>query len=408
MLGLPQIWQLRYELDYRKGMHLDPLLPVLVATTVVILTVGLLLQLFKQPQAIGYLLAGILIGPHSLSLFTNTELVSRLGGFGVVLLLFFVGMDVAPRKIASVWQVAVIGTLIQVTLSVAMVLPLGLWLEWPLKRVVLLGFVTSLSSTAVIIKLMQDSGEIHKNGGQDILGILLVQDLIVIPMLIVIGLLGGEKPGWDVLGIQICGAGLTIGILSWVMSRDVFHLPGMHMIRENREIQVFAALLICLGFSLLTGLANLSTALGGFAAGILVAAAQETQWVRHALEPFRVIFVALFFVSIGLLVDIPFITAHSAQVTLLVLIVLLSNTFLNGLTLRMLGYRWREGLYAGAMLSQIGEFSFVLAAVGLSSKIISDVAYQYTIAVIALTLIISPFWIQGARKLLGVPRLFVE
>ncbi|MDH5469945.1 MAG: cation:proton antiporter, partial [Gammaproteobacteria bacterium] len=156
---------------------------------------------------------------------------------------------------------------------------------------------------------------------------------------------------------------------------------------------------------LLTGMAHLSTALGAFAAGILVTAARETQWVHHALEPFRVIFVALFFVSIGLLVDIPFIISHAIQVISLVVIVLVSNTFLNGLILRMLGYRWRESLYAGALLAQIGEFSFVLAAVGFTSHIISDIAYQYTIAVIALSLIVSPFWIQGARRLLHVSSL---
>ena len=164
-------------------------------------------------------------------------------------------------------------------------------------------------------------------------------------------------------------------------------------------------MLICLGLSLLTGLAHLSTALGAFAAGILVTAAKETQWVHHALEPFRVIFVALFFVSVGLLVDIEFITGHIVQVVVLVTIVLVTNTLLNGGILRLLGYRWRESLYAGAMLAQIGEFSFVLAAVGLANNIINQVAYQYTIAVIALSLLISPFWILGARQLLGVNRM---
>lgn len=165
---------------------------------------------------------------------------------------------------------------------------------------------------------------------------------------------------------------------------------------------MFAALLICLGLSLLTGLAQLSTALGAFAAGILVTAARETKWVHHTLEPFRVIFVALFFVSIGMLVDVSFISSHTMQVILLVVAVLVGNTLLNGIILRFLGYRWRESLYAGALLGQIGEFSFVLAAVGLTAGIISDIAYQYTIAVIALSLLVSPFWILAARRILGV------
>jgi CPA2 family monovalent cation:H+ antiporter-2 len=218
----------------------------------------------------------------------------------------------------------------------------------------------------------------------------------------IIGLLDGQTPGWNALGLQISGAVLIITILAWALSRETFHLPLGDLFRGDPELQVFAALLICLGLSLLTGMAYLSTALGAFAAGILVTAARETQWVHHALEPFRIIFVALFFVSVGILVDVSFIISHAIQVALLVVVVLVGNTLLNGIILRFLGYRWREGLYAGAMLSQIGEFSFVLAAVGLTAGIITRIGYQYTIAVIALSLLVSPFWIMAARQILGV------
>ncbi len=386
-------------------MHLDPIMPILVAIITIILIIGLSLQLLRQPQVIGYLLAGVAIGPFGLALLTDTDLVSRLGSFGVVLLLFFVGMEVAPKQLISVWRVAVIGTLVQVTLSVALVIPVGLWFDWPIERIVLLGFVTSLSSTAVIIKLLQDTGELHTKEGQDVLGILLVQDLIIIPMLIILGLLGGQSPGWNELGLQIAGSIFIISILVWALSRKVFHFPFGRLLRKDHELQVFAALLICLGLSLITGLVHLSTALGAFAAGILVTAARETQWVHHSLEPFRVIFVALFFVSIGILVDVAFIRDHGTQVLLLVIIVLISNTILNGAILRLLGYSWRESLYAGAMLGQIGEFSFVLAAVGLSNNIISATAYQFTITVIALSLLLSPFWISAARHVLHTSHL---
>lgn len=386
-------------------MHLDPSLPLLVEIIGITLFIGLLLHLIKQPQVVGYLIVGIAIGPFGLGLLTDTEFATRLGNFGVVLLLFFVGMEVAPKQLLSGWRIAVIGTLAQVALSVAIVLPLGLWLEWPMTRVVLLGFVTSLSSTAVIIKMLRDSGEINRKEGQDILGILLVQDLLIIPMLIVIGIMGGGAPSWSELSLQVIGAVAIVGVLVWALSRESLSLPFGHLIRGDREIQVFAALLMCFGISLLTGMAHLSTALGAFVAGILVTAARETQWVHHTLEPFRVVFVALFFVSVGLLVDLPFIASHAVQVIVLVLVVLVSNTLLNGIILRLLGYQWRESLYAGAMLAQIGEFSFVLAAVGMSNGIISDIAYQYTITVIALSLLLSPFWIMGARRILKVNRI---
>jgi CPA2 family monovalent cation:H+ antiporter-2 len=388
-------------------MHIDPILPTVVAIIAIVLLTGLALQLMRQPQVIGYLLAGIAIGPSGFALLTDAEFASRLGSFGVVLLLFFVGMEVAPRQLLSGWRIAVVGTLVQVALSVALVMPIGLWFNWPMERIVLLGFVTSLSSTAVIIKLLRDSGELNKKEGQDILGILLVQDLVIIPMLIIIGLLGGETPSWSQLGLQISGSVAIVAVLTWVLSRDSFHLPFGHLFRSDPELQVFAALLICLGLSLLTGMASLSTALGAFAAGILVTAARETQWVHHALEPFRVIFVALFFVSVGILVDVPFIISHATQVVLLVGVVLAGNTILNGIILRFLGYRWRESIYAGAMLGQIGEFAFVLASVGLTGGIIIGIAYQYTITVITLSLIISPFWILAARKILRVTHLAV-
>ena len=386
-------------------MHIDPLLPTLVAIIAVVLLIGLSLQLLRQPQVIGYLLAGVVIGPFGLALLTDIQFANRLGGFGVVLLLFFVGMEVAPRQLLSGWRIAVVGTLIQVALSVALVIPIGLWFSWPMERIVLLGFVTSLSSTAVIIKLLSDSGELNQKEGQDILGILLVQDLIIIPMLIILGLLGGETPGLRELGLQIGGSIVIISMLIWALSRDSFHFPFGHLFRSDPELQVFAALLICLGLSLLTGMVHLSTALGAFAAGILVTAAHETRWVHLSLEPFRVMFVALFFVSVGMLVDVTFIVSHAVQVLLLVLSVLIGNTLLNGIILRVLGYRWRESLYAGAMLSQIGEFSFVLVAVGLTAGIITEIAYQYTIAVIALSLLVSPFWILAARRILRVSHL---
>ena len=388
-------------------MHLDPSLPILVAIITVILLIGTSLHLMKQPQIIGYLLAGVAIGPFGFGLFPDTEFATRLGSYGVVLLLFFVGMEVAPKRLLARWRIAVIGTVVQVALSVAMVVPLGLWLDWPLARIVLLGFVTSLSSTAVIIKLLRDSGEINQKEGQDVLGILLVQDLIIIPMLIIVGLLGESTLSWGELGTQVFGAIVIVAVLVWALSRETLHLPFEDLIKKDSELQVFAALLICLGLSLLTGMAHLSTALGAFAAGILVTATRETRWVHNSLDPFRVIFVALFFVSVGLLVDLSFIASHAIQVALLVTIVLVGNTLLNAMILRWLGYRWRESLYAGAMLAQIGEFSFVLAAVGLSTAIISEIAYQYTIAVIALSLLLSPFWIHGARKLLKVDYLAV-
>ena len=163
---------------------------------------------------------------------------------------------------------------------------------------------------------------------------------------------------------------------------------------------MFVAVLVCLGFALITGLFDLSTALGAFLGGMLVGVAKETGWVHHRLEPFRVVFVAVFFVSIGMLVDLGFVIEHWAFVAALLLSVLVINTGVNAVMFRMLGDTWRHSILAGAVLAQIGEFSFVLAAVGERTNLITEFAYQVTISVIALSLLFSPAWIGGTLAML--------
>ncbi len=381
-------------------MHLDPIMPYLVSAILMILLLGLVLRSVRQPYVIGYLIAGIILGPHGIALVEDEVLLSRLGAIGVVLLLFFIGMEVSPKKLIDNWKVAVLGTLLQIVISVGCVWPLGVWLEWPIERIVLIGFVISLSSTAVVLKLLEDWKELDTRVGQNVLVITLAQDLAVIPMLIILSMMGGDQSTSGNIWLQLLGAAVIAIIVGYIAVKETIHLPLSRLLANDHELQIFAALSICLGLSLITGLAGLSTALGAFVAGMLVGAAKETRWVHHSLESFRVIFVALFFVSIGMLVDLSFIQSHWAQVTALVLLVIITNTFINGAILRVLGENWRDSLYAGTLLSQIGEFSFVLAAVGIQAQIITNYGYQMTVAVISISLLISPLWIMLIKMLL--------
>jgi K+:H+ antiporter len=381
-------------------MHLDPIMPYLVAAVLAVLILGLLLRSIRQPYVIGYLIAGIILGPHGFALITDEDMLAHLGAIGVVLLLFFIGMEVSPRKLLDNWKVAVIGTLLQIFISVGCVWPLGAFLDWPLPRIILIGFVISLSSTAVVLKLLQDWKEFDSKVGQNVLVILLAQDLAVIPMMIILSTLSSAHGEASNIWLQLFGASIMALIIAYIAVKETIRLPLGKLLGNDHEIQVFAALCICLGLALLTGLAQLSTALGAFVGGMVIGAAKETQWVHHSLESFRVVFVALFFVSIGMLVDLSFIQSHMLQVGALVLLVIITNTFINGAILRMLGDSWRDSLYAGTLLSQIGEFSFVLAAVGIQSQIITDYGYQMTIAVISISLLISPPWIMLIKKLL--------
>ena len=382
-------------------MHLDPLLPPLVGVVLVVLFLGLILQYFHQPQLVGYILTGIVIGPAGLGLIEDQALIEHLGALGVTLLLFFIGMEVSPHQLARGWRIAVFGTLFQVIVSVLSVWAIGLFFDWSISRIVLLGFVISLSSTAVVLKLLKDRNELETRSGQNVLLILLAQDLAIVPMLIVVSMMSGKSPETALIYKQLIG-GVCITVFAvWVVSRPSLKIPLSEHLKKDHELQLFAALLACFGLAFITGMLGLSAALGAFVAGLVVAAARETDWIQHALEPLKIVFVALLFVSMGMLIDIDFIQQNIALLLVLLLGVLLTNTFINAFILKALGNDWSVSLYSGALLSQIGEFSFVLATVGMQIGLINEFSYQATIALIALTLLVSPVWIQASKSLIS-------
>jgi len=214
-------------------MHLDPAMPYLVGAILGILLLGLLLRSMRQPYVIGYLLAGIVIGPHGFALIQDDELLARLGAIGVVLLLFFIGMEVSPRKLVDNWKVAVIGTLLQIVISVGCVLPLGLYLELPVERIVLIGFVISLSSTAVVLKLLQDWKEFDSKVGQNVLVILLAQDLAIIPMLMILAGMGEHHADTGSIWLQIVGSIVIVAIVGYIAVKETIRLPLSKLLRND-------------------------------------------------------------------------------------------------------------------------------------------------------------------------------
>jgi CPA2 family monovalent cation:H+ antiporter-2 len=372
---------------------MDPVMPQAVGAILLILMAGIVLRLIKQPSLLAYLIAGVVIGPSGIALIADAEFIARLGAFGVVLLLFFVGMETDAHKLASNWRLAIVGTFVQILLSITCSWILGILFDWPLARIILIGFVISLSSTAIIIKLLQDSHALDTKIGQGVLSILLAQDLAIIPMLIILGVMSSGEMHVEQLVKQGLGALLAVGLFAWMLIQKQIRLPLSKLLLNDKELQLFASLAICFGVSLITAWFELSTALGAFIGGMLIGAARETQWVHHALEPLKVLFVAIFFVSIGMLVDIDFLLSNWVEVALLVIAAFVTNTIINAGILRASGFNWREGLYAGALLAQIGEFSFVLAAVGMQTAIINEYGYQLALSVICLSLVFSPGWI---------------
>ncbi|MGB5626756.1 MAG: cation:proton antiporter [Woeseiaceae bacterium] len=384
-------------------MHIDPALPVIVGAILAILLIGLVLRALRQPQIVGYLIAGLVIGPHGFALLEDPEMIGRLGGVGLIVLLFFVGMEASPGSLLSRWRLAIFGVILQVAVTVAAVWVIGVYLDWTLPQIVLIGFVVSLSSTAVVLKLLKDWNEHGTQTGQNVLVVLLAQDMALVPMIIAINLMGGEELRTSELVAQLIGAVVLIGIAAWVFTRDHVRLPFAAKLRADHELQVFAALLLCFGLALISGELGLSTALGAFVAGLVVSSARETDWVQESLEPFRVVFIAAFFVSVGMLIDVDYVLGNWLKVSALVALIVVVNTLLNTAILRLLGSSWRRASYAGALLSQIGEFSFILAALAHTSRMLPDDDYRMIVAVIAINLMLSPAWIGLCKALLGHP-----
>jgi len=366
----------------------------------IIIVIGSILRYFRQPYVIAYILAGVLIGKHGFQLVIDEKVIHLLGEMGLILLLFFIGMETNLPNLIKNWKIPTFGTLFQILGSVLMLCLIGWIYDWSLNRIIVLGFIISLSSSAVVIKLLQDSKDNQSEIGQNVISILLMQDILIVPMLIMTNYLGGNVPSSNEIFLQILGGLLVIGGMIWVLKKKEFSLPFGEALKEDHELQVIFALIVCFGFATLTALFGLSAALGSFVGGMLVHAAKSTDWFHDSLHSFRVIFVALFFLSIGMLIDIQFLISNWKVIVGLLVAVYLSNHLINSVALVYFSRNWKTALYGGALLAQIGELSFMLASSAFYSTIITDFEYQLTIIVISLTLFISPFWIATTKKLL--------
>lgn len=381
---------------------MNPELINLVLISVIVIVVVGVLRFFKQPSIIAYILAGVLLGKHGFGIVTDEASIRVIGEFGLILLLFFIGMEISLPDFIKKWKVPTFGTIFQILGSVLMVGLIGYFFNWSINRIIVLGFITSLSSSAVVIKLLQDNDESDTTIGQSVISILLVQDILIVPMLLSTSYLGGITPSTGELLLQLLGGLILVGIIVWVLRKKEFSLPFSEKIKDDHEIQVFIAIMFCFGFAVMTAFFGISAALGAFVGGMVVHAARSTEWFHDSLHSFRVVFVATFFASVGMLIDITFLAAHWQIITLLLGAVCVGNHFINAAVIYYFGRNWKMSLYGGAMLAQIGELSFVLATTAFYSAIISDFEYQLTIIVISLTLLISPFWIATTKRLLGV------
>lgn len=369
---------------------------------VLIIGLGLLLKRMKQPYIIGYILVGVIMGDAGLGVIHDDEMIHIFGELGIILLLFFVGMEISLPELKNQWKISLIGTSLQVLLSLGIMLVMGYFLSWEMARSVVLGFVIALSSSAIVIRILEEKGIIDTLLGKNVLSILLTQDILIAPMLIITSLVGGESQSFEKLALLIIGTVLFVGILMYVYWKKEVRLPFSKSIENDHELQVFVASFFCFGGALLSSFFGLSAALGAFIGGMVMHAGKATKWIHDTLNSFRVLFVSIFFVSIGLQMDISFVQKNFVALLIALLAVYLTNHLLNAIILKLFKSSWKEAFLGGAMLAQIGELSFLLSSTAFGLGIIEDYAYLFTISLISITLLLSPFWIAASEKILDI------
>ena len=367
------------------------------------LACGLLLGRLRQPAIVGYILAGVVLGPSVMGFVEDRDQISFLAELGVLLLLFSIGMQLDVSNFRAVIRFAFIATGLQIAIATTVILLFTWPLGWPWERSVLVGFGVALSSTAVTIKLLGDVGEIDSEVGRRTVGILIAQDLAFVPMMLFVSAMGAERTITLQSAMPVIGSILILIILLWFLGRKGgIVLPVETLARGQADLIAVGAMALCFGAAALSGLFGISTAYGAFLAGLVLGNSTDRATLLRATLPIQGVLLMVFFLSIGLLIDLTFIWRNLGEILLMLALVTLGKTAMNVGILRLLKEPWPRAWLGGVALGQIGEFSFVLVALGLSTNAIDEEGYRLFVAVIALSLIISPVWLDSARRIQGL------
>lgn len=362
---------------------------------------GLLMRALRQPAVMGYILAGAVLGPSGIGAVENREMVQLLAELGVLMLLFLIGMELSISSVREVWKVALVTTSLQIAAGLGASAVVGWLFDWPTALVVVLGFVLALSSTAVAIKMLDEIGETRTRVGQITIGILIAQDLAVVPMMLIIASFGATAGGTgvDVLLKVLLSVSFLGLLLVYLGRRARLRLPFAAAVGKSKDLVPLAGLAFCFGLAALSGLLGLSAAYGAFLAGLILGNSSSRRIMLHTMEPIQAVLLMVFFMSIGLLIDLDYILDNLGTVIGIVLFVAIGKTALNVVLIRAMGENWPRAFLSGALLAQLGEFSFVLAAVAVSAGTISGEAQRLLVAVTVLSLLTAPFWLETARRL---------
>lgn len=377
-----------------------PLLNDIVAIFVLSIFVILVCHRIKLPPIVGFLITGVLVGPHALGVVSHMEDVSNLASIGIVLLLFAVGMEFSFKKIIEYRHYFFLGGAIQVALTVLIGYLVGVFMERPTGESFFLGCLLSLSSTAIVLRILDQKGESHTPHARAIVGILIFQDIIAIPMMLSIPLLKetGAAFNADFLWLMAKGV-LILGVVVLAALKLVPTLLYSIAKTRSRELFLLSVLAICFSTAWLASIVGLSLSLGAFLAGLIVADSEYRNEAIGDILPFQDIFTSFFFVSVGMLLDLSFFLAQPIMIIALALGIILLKTVTGGVAALALGMPIRSAVIVGIALAQIGEFAFVLVRSGAEQGIASEYNYQLFLSISLLTMSLTPSLISWAPSI---------
>jgi CPA2 family monovalent cation:H+ antiporter-2 len=361
--------------------------------------VVLLFHRAKVPPIVGFLITGVLCGPYGFGLISDPHEVESIAEIGVVLLLFTVGIEFSLKQLARIRNFLLVGGGLQVLVTIGTIYLVSRLAGQQTKVALFVGMLVALSSTAIVLRLLADRGELDGPSGQAVLGILIFQDLCVVPMVLFTPFLtGGDADAGDAIGVVIKALLFIAGAVvaaRWVVPRLLHYVVAT----RRREVFLLAIILLCLGTAWASARVGLSLALGAFIAGLVISESEYSHQALGEILPLREVFNSLFFISIGMLFDIRTVIASPLTVFGAILVVIVVKALITAGASIALGQSLRIAIVAGFALAQIGEFSFVLSKVGLSSGLLDESRYQLFLAVAVGTMTLTPILLAVAPRI---------
>ena len=378
-------------------------IPLLNDTVIIFglaIVVLLICHKLRIPEVVGFLLTGIFVGPYGFGLVKAIHEVELLAEIGIVLLLFTIGIEFSLKRLMQIKKAVLMGGSLQVALTFLATVLAATWFDLALNQSIFIGFLVALSSTAIVLKLIQKRAEVDSPHGRTTLGVLIFQDIIIVPMILITPMLAGVTgdSGATVLVLLAKAFGIILLVIvstKWLVPWVLFQVAKT----RSQEIFLLSLVVICLGVAWLTSEAGLSLALGAFLAGLIISESEYSHQALGNIIPFRDIFTSFFFVSIGMLLDVGFLFQNPIIIVLLTLSVLALKFTLTSISIMLLGLPFRASILVGLALSQVGEFSFILSRSGVEHGLLSGDIYQMFLAVSILSMAATPFIIGMAPRI---------